>query len=312
MRPLFRSQCPSRRFCQPGVEGLETRALLSTVAPNGPLAHAPAAPVQYVSPQALSTSIAPANPTVIQQLVQMLYKPVTTTFPIEIGNQVFPPGTYQVPQPTAAEIKRETFVERLIGRYVIGPPRFSNQAATIHIYSSGANAMSNQFLHSRSQIILFTPADPTAQPTTNDPVAGQVTGLTSAFPLSFLNSSSYVIWDVTNLPGVASNDPSALDHGLPSRLAVTYDPVGGGVYAAPQFTSTPAVQTNAITGQSFPLLKGTGGAVNFQNGIGELDIKYVPDVHPKAGTRGSGTAIVTITALFNTTGATSAIAQPIN
>ena len=48
------------------------------------------------------------------------------------------------------------------------------------------------------------------------------------------------------------------------------------------------------------------------NGVGELDIKYVPDVHPKAGTRGSGTAIVTITALVNTTGATSAIAQPIN
>ena len=312
MRLLFRSQCRSRRSCQPGVEGLELRALLSTVAPNGHFAHALAAPVQEVLPQARSTSLASANPAVIQELVQRLYKPVTTTFPIQIGNQVFPPGTYQVPQPTADEIKRETFVERFTGRYVVGPPRFSNQATTIHIYSNGANAMSNQFLHSRSQIILFTPADPTAQPTTNDPVAGQVIGLVTAFPQSFLNSATYLPLDITNLPGVASNDPTALDHGLPSRLAVTYDPTGGGIYASPQFTSTPAVQTNATTGQPFILLTGTAGVVNFQEGTGELDIRYVPDKHPQAGTKGSGTAVVTITALINTVGATDATAQPIN
>jgi hypothetical protein len=312
MRPLFRSQCRSRRSCQPDVEGLEPRAMLSTASPRGPVPHASAAPLQEVLPQARSTLLAPANPVIIQQLVQRLYQPVTTTFPIKIGNQVFPPGTYQVPQPTADEVKRETFVQRFTGRYVIGPPRFSNQAATIHIYSRGSNGTSNQFLHSRSQIILFTPADPNAQPTTNDPVAGKVIGLVTAFPLSFLNSSSYLPLDVTNLPGVASNDPSALDHGLPSRLAVTYDPVGGGIYASPQFTSTPAVQTNATTGQPFPLLTGTAGVVNFQSGTGVLNINYVPDKHPQAGTRGSGTAVVTITVLINTVGATDATAQPIN
>src|SRR5262249_5980637 len=156
--------------------------------------------------------------------------------------------------------------ERFVGRYVIGAPRFSNQASTIHVYSHGASAMSNQFLHSRTQIILFTPADPTATPTTNDPVAGQVVGLVSAFPLSFLNSSSYLMLNVTTVPGTLSNDPSALDHGLPSHLAITPDPVSGGVYAGPQFTSTPPVQTNAATGQPFSLIPGTGGAVDFLNG----------------------------------------------
>jgi hypothetical protein len=259
-----------------------------------------------------STPLPGANPAVIAKLARSLYQPVTTTFPIQIGNQVFPPGTYAVPQPTAAELARETFVERFVGRYVVGPPRFSNQASTIRIYTNGANGMSNQFLHSRTQIILFTPADPTAKPTTNDPVAGQVIGLVSAFPLSFLNSSSYVLMNVTSVPGVASNNPVVLDHGLPSHLAITPDPVSGGVYAGPQFTSTPPVQTNASTGQPFSLIPGTGGAVSFLNGTGFLDIKYVPDAHPRAGTLGSGTAIVTIQALVNTTGATDAIAPQIN
>jgi hypothetical protein len=254
----------------------------------------------------------PADPAVIPQLVKTLYAPVTTTFPIQIGTEVFPPGTYPVPQPTSGEVQRETFVERFVGRYYVGPPRFSNQASTIHIYSRGANAMSNQFLHARSQIILFTPADPTAKPTTNDPVAGQVIGLVSAFPLSYLNSSSYLTMEVTNLPGVASNDPKALDHGLPSHLAVTFDPVSGGVYAGPQFTSTPPVQTNAETGSPFILLGGSGGAVATQSGTGLLDIRYMPDKNPQSGTLGSGVADVMIQALINTTGATSAIAKQIN
>ena len=36
---------------------------------------------------------------------------------------------------------------------------------------------SNQFLNGRAQVLLFPPADPTAKPTTDDPVAGQVAGL---------------------------------------------------------------------------------------------------------------------------------------
>jgi hypothetical protein len=300
MRFLKRPGTHPGRTCRPSLEALELRDLPSVAG-------------AIVQPhRTASTPLRPASPAVIAALANSLYKPVTTTVPIKIGNQVFPPGTYAVPQPTAAELARETFVERFIGRYTVGPPRFSNQAATIHIYSNGGNGTSNQFLHSRTEIILFTPADPTAQPTTNDPVAGQVVGLVSAFPLSMLNSSSYLLMNVTSVPGAASNNPTVLDHGLPSHLAITPDPVSGGVYAGPQFTSTPPVQTNATTGQPFSLIPGTGGAVNFANGTGFLDIKYVPDHHPRAGTLGSGTAIITIQALINTTGATSAIAPQIN
>ena len=62
------------------------------------------------------------------------------------------------------------------------------------------------------------------------------------FPANVLQSSSSLFAEVTNLPGVASNDPSALDHGLPSRLQFLIDPggVSGGIYATPAFTTTPA------------------------------------------------------------------------
>jgi hypothetical protein len=311
MRPLKRRESQCRRACCPGLEGLETRDLPSAATPILVGAHSRGSAIAVGGANA-STDLKPLDPGLIPAFVKTLYGPITTTAPVTIGNQVFPPGTYAVPQPTSTELRRESLVQRFTGRYVIGPPRFSNQATTIHIYSNGNNASSNQFLHARAQIILFTPADPAAKPTTNDPVAGMVTGLVSTFPQSFLQSSSYNVFDVTNLPGVASNDPGALDQGLPSHLAIKWDPVSGGTYATPQFTSTPAVQTNAVTGQPFPLLGGSGGAVAYFQGAGLLDIKYVPDAHPRAGTRGSGTAIVTIQALVNTTGATDAIAKQIN
>jgi hypothetical protein len=292
MRPADRRDSSPRRACRPSLEGLEGRDLLSVASPLA--------------------RTSPVNPALIPGFLQTMYGPVTTTQPITINGQVFPPGTYTTPQPTASEIKRESFVEKFIGRYTIGPPRFSNQAATIHIVSNGRNAGSNQFLHARSQLILFTPADPTAKPTTNDPTAGQITGLISAFPANFLQSSNNAFMDVTNLSGVASNDPSTLDHGLPSRLAWFWDPVSGGIYSSPQFTTTPSVQTDPITGATVPLNEQSLGPVaNFQ-GTGQLDIKYLPDRRPQPGTSGSGVAIVTIQGLFNTTGATYALAKAIN
>src|SRR5262249_23751868 len=162
------------------------------------------------------------------------------------------------------------------GRYSVGPPRFSNQAATIHIFSNGKNTFSNQFLLGRGQIMLFPPADPTAKPTTNDPVAGQVTGLVFLMDASILQSGNLIIAEASNLPGVASNDKRALDHGLPSRLAFMIDPGGvtGGTYATPAYYTVPFTVTDPATGMAVPLAGGSGGAVAFKQGAGFLDIKY--------------------------------------
>ena len=108
-----------------------------------------------------------------------------------------------------AEVARQTFWVEFVGHYSVGPPRFSNQSATIHIFSDGKSVTSNQFKKGRAQVLLFPPADPTAKPTTEDPVAGQVTGLVSVFSSNVLQSGSVLFAEATNLPGVASNDPAA-------------------------------------------------------------------------------------------------------
>ena len=167
-------------------------------------------------------------------------------------------------------------------------------------------------LHGRSQVLLFPPADPAAQPTTNDPVAGQVVGLISSFPANFLQSSSYQVMDVTNVTGVARNDPVTLDHGLPAHLAWTWDPASGGAYASPQFQTNPPVQTDPGSGAPVPYdQRSLGPVANFQ-GAGRLDIKYRPDAHPRAGTLGSGVAVVRVQGLIYTTGAPYALSKPIN
>ena len=284
-----------RRF-RPGIEDLDARELPSSF--GGHLARTPA----WV------------NENLIQSLAATLYAPITTTTPIQVGGTVFPPGTYSVPQPTRAEVARQTFWAQLVGHYSVGPPRFSNQAATIHIYSDGKSVASSQFNKGRAQVLLFPPADPTAKPTTEDPVAGQVNGLVSVFTSNVLQSGSVLFAEAMNLPGVASNDPTALDHGLPSHLAFMIDPAGvsGGLYSVPQFATTPATIVNPATGKPLTLQGGAGGAVAFNQGAGVLDIKYLPDSHPKAGTSQSGKVIVRLLGLNNLTGVLNPLYKAIN
>jgi hypothetical protein len=247
------------------------------------------------------------NEDVLQRAAQTLYAPITTTSPVTVGGQTFPPGTYPVPQPTPAEIRRETFWAEFVGHYYVGAPRFSSQSSTIHIYSNGRDVTSNQTLNARAQVLLLPPADPSASPTTNDPMAGQVAGLLSLFPANALQSGSSLFASMTNLPGVASNDPAMLDHGLPSHLQFTLDTGGvtGGVYSVPAYTVTTAA------GQSSQIVGGNGGAVSFQGG-GEIDITYIPTNHLRAGARQSGTVIVRVQGLINTTGVTNPLYKGIN
>ena len=136
----------------------------------------------------------------------------------------------------------------------------------------------------------------------------------STFPSNVLQTGNALFLDLTNRPGVASNDPSSLDDGLPAHLAFTFDALSGGIYSAPEFQTTPAVQTNAVTGAPiFPLQGGSGGAVSvFSTGTGIVDIKYIPDPRPGPGTSGTGVAVVTMQGLINNTGTLYSLAKPIN
>ncbi len=329
MRASDPARTPTSRRYLPALEGLEVRELLSARPALGQTAHlpprngpdlnlivanqVPAAAAGRPASRPQSARGRPSatppwvNESLIQSLAAQVYSPITTTEPIKIGNSVFPPGTYAVPQPTQAEIKHETFWVEFVGRYWVGAPRFSNQAATIHIYSDGRSVASSLFLNGRGQVLLFPPANPTATPTTNDPVAGQVAGLVTLFPANVLQSGSSFFLDATNLPGVASNDPQALNHGLPSHLKVILDPTApdGGLGLNPSALTTPPVMTNATTGQAVPLAGSAGGAVSYTQGLGTLDIKYSPDNRLRAGATQSGSVIVRIQGVIKPAGATA-------
>jgi hypothetical protein len=322
------------RRCCPHFEGLEARELLSALAVRAPSARHETTPnlnllvasetAAYTGAASVKLSNATSgksagtpswvNESFLQSLVGQLYAPVTTSTPINVQNQTFPAGTYAVPQPTPSEVRRETFWLQFQGHYSVGAPRFSNQSSTVHIYSNGRSTTSNTSLNGRAQLILFPPADPTATPTTLDPIAGQVTGLLSVFSANVLQSGSVLFAEVTNVPGVASNDPTALNHGLPSHLEFLIDPngVSGGLFSTPSYSTTPATVTDPATGQPLGPIAGNGGAVAFNQGAGIVDITYIPEKGRHAGAIQSGKVIVKIQGLINTTGVLNPIYKGIN
>jgi hypothetical protein len=233
MRRQFPGEGLSRR-CHPGVEGLETRDLLSHIIPKA--AHRAAARLP--------------NPAVIQQTVQLLYGPNSQT-PMN---------------PTPSEVRRQVFVARWIGQYTVGPPQFSDRASTIHAY--GVSGGSNQFLKGKFDLTLSPPSDPNATPTPGDPYANALTGVAGLFPQNILQSSSVLALDLNGTSSSGSGSP-----GLPTHLTWTYDSnTSAGAYAAP---------------------------VGFVEGAGTLDMKWIPDAHPLAGTMGSGKVIITFQGLIN-------------
>jgi len=326
-----RKRKPGGRAWRPGFEPLEGRALLSGLHPMGRTPYGPhqavpalnlvvASRLPLDSPTPVPRQLAArppgtprwVNTAYIDSLASQLYAPITTTQPITVDGQTFPPGVYATPQPTPRELRRETFWATYTGRYSVGPPRFSNQAATIHVYSAGRNVVSNWFLNGRGQFILFPPADPAAQPTTNDPVAGQISGIMSFIPANALQTSDEIIFDLNNLPGVASSAPGTLEHGLPAHFGFTLDTTGAGAFTTPAYATTPSELIDPATGQPVPLEGGAGGAVAFTQGMGRVDVKYHPDGRLRAGASQSGTVVVRVQGLLNYSGTLNSIYKGIN
>jgi hypothetical protein len=232
-----------RRNLRPGIEGLEARDLPSAT----PISRAPF-----------------PDPAVIANSINLLYGPNSAT-----------PGT-----PTPAEVKRETFISRWVGTYVIGPPRFSERASTIHFFSKDGG--SNQFLRGKMQMVLDPPADPNATPNPGDPFANQVTGIASLFPQNFLQSGGIANLDVSG-PTTPGSGPTA----LPAHLNWTFDSFSSaGPYTAP--------------------------SLDFNQGQGVVDIQYIPDRHPRPGSMGTGKAIVTFQGVINTSQIIASTSKPYN
>jgi hypothetical protein len=213
---------------------------------------------------------------------------------------LYPPGT---PQPTAREIQRESFVVKAVGRYTIGPGRFDTQAITIHGF--GKPSRSNVSLKSRFQYIMFEPTNP------SNPVYGEFNLLAG----NALQSGANIILDVQGPTGTEVG-------GLPTHLFWAHDISSGVVFTGSGFTfpGSGNFPRNYLNSQGLPANPAPGspggGAPssvnNFNMGFGDITFKYKPDVHPVAGSLGSGTVIVVARGLLNTSGAQNPIDKNYN
>lgn len=255
----------SRRRWRPAIERLEARDL--------PASHplGPALPGKhYPAPD-------------VQQFASILY----------------PPGT---PQPTPAELQRESFVLKGTGHYTIGPGGFSGQSITIHGYGKPATSNLSRRMHFQFRI-----SEPSATVSTQ-----AVTGAINLVGGNFLQNGSDLILDLAGPLGSEVN-------GLPTRLNWVPDPASSTAFAGtgaalPAYFNFPS---NYFTAQGVPVSPLTQGLPptsvnNWTMGLGDMTLKYIPDKHPQSGSLGSGSVVIVLHGLYNYSGAQSQADQNYN
>lgn len=255
------------RVRRPSVESLESRDLPASH-PFGPTLPG----LHYPAPN-------------VQQFVPILY----------------PPGT---PQPTSAEIARESFDYKAIGHYTVGPGQFSDQALTIHAY--GKPGTSNQSRRMHFQLAITEPTSTAS----DQRVYGNI-GLIAG---NFLQNSAELTLDFVGPKGTEVN-------GLPTQLYWISDantsssgPFAEAGGAFPAASNFPANYVNAQGVPVSPLSQGLPptSVNNWDLGVGKAEFRYIPDAHPQPGTLGSGKIIVVLYGLRNYSGAQSQIDKNIN
>ncbi len=252
---------------RPLIEALETRELLAShpLGPALPGKHYPAPDVQ--------------------QFVPILY----------------PPGT---PQPTVAEIQRESFDFKGIGRYTIGPGGFSDQSITIHGY--GKPGTSNQSRRFHFQFLVNEPSS--AAP--NQVVYGNINFVAG----NFLQNSSDLIVDFVGPTGSEVNGLPTHLYWVPDATRSSSGPFAQTGTVFPAAGNFPANYFNAQGVPVSPLSQGLAPTTvnNWGLGLGDVTFKYAPDAHPQKGSLGSGTVVVVMHGLMNDSGAQSQADKNIN
>ncbi len=267
----MQSQCPAYRAsrrCRPGLENLEGRDLPSShpLGPALPGKHYPTADVE--------------------QFVPILY----------------PAGT---PQPTKAEVARESFVAKGYGTYTVGPGRFDTQMLTIHGYGKPMTSNLSRRFHFQYEI---------AEPVNN---AQAVTGVISLVGGNFLQNSSTEILDFIGPTSTESNGLPTSLYWVPDANATQATAFAGVGTTIPGYANFPANYFTA-SGNLAPAPGSPGGlgpptsVDNWNMGLGIATFKYIPDAHPAPGTKSSGTVVVVLRGLLNYSGAQSQNDQQYN
>jgi hypothetical protein len=215
---------------------------------------------------------------------------------------LYPSGT---PQPSPAEVARQSFVVKGTGRYTIGPGHFDTQTITIHGFGKPATSNLSRRIH--FQYVIFEPKDPSQA----------VSGAMNLVGGNFLQNGANLIVDLVGPTGTEVN-------GLPTRLfwipdanASSGTAFAGTGATLPGYANFP---TNYFTASGAlapppgsPDGLGPPTSVNNWNmGLGQVTFKYVPDPHPVPGSLGSGTVIIQLKGLLNYSGAQSQFDKNIN
>jgi hypothetical protein len=260
MHPRTPGNRPLRQ-CRPRLEDLESRDLPSShpLGPALPGKHYPAPDVR--------------------QFVSLLY----------------PPGT---PQPTPAEIRRESFVVKGVGRYTIGPGHFDTQTISIHGYGKPATSNLSRRIHFQYQV--FEPKDP----------AQAVTGVMNLVAGNFLQNGADLILDLRGPTGTEVNGLPTRLFWLPDANASSSTSFAGTGATLPGYSNFPTnyfLPSGALAPPpGSPNSLGPPTSVNNWNmGLGAVTFRYVPDRRPVPGSLGSGTVTFVLRGLLNYSGAQS-------
>jgi hypothetical protein len=154
------------------------------------------------------------------------------------GSPTAPPASDAGGLPTSHEVSRQRFIGKFKGDYIIGPGRYTDQAAALSSLGYGG---SNRTLHLLSNMRLVLPTD------ANQPSTGQI----YMAGRDVATTGSALVLDLT---GVAGSD----FRGFPTRYTWTVDPASGGVYTSASgegtfdltyFRSSPGPQPGMVHGQ---------------------------------------------------------------
>ena len=271
-RPIGRKRWQYR----PDLEGLEARevpsgagkaVIVTNIVPTPtPSFYPPNTPVKTVYHEPLVPDGSLAKLESFARIIQTSYlqDPLLTAQASNPANAL-PSLAVQPYAPTVAELEREHFIAKYEGRYTIGPGRFSDQAYTIHAMTRTGG--SNQYSRGLAQLFLVEPVVSTTQDANS-----RVQGVGSNFPYSTLESGSNLITDLTG--STADGKPYG-QYVLPTHLTWYEDTTGTGGYTTP---------------------------FNNSDTAGTLDMVWIPDKTPVAGTLGSGRVIWLYQGLVNTSG----------
>lgn len=224
----------------PRVEGLETRELLSVVPwlirSGQPIPH-PALVASGSRLQALASGAAGGGG----------------------GNSGGVTSTQMdQPTPTPHELARQRYINKLVGTFVVGPGRFSDQATSVLILAQGG---SNQASHTNLQMAIFTPANTVNGMTTAD---AAITGRNVGSTGSTLDLS-------------ATSPPPNNRVGIPTHYTWTVGPSSGGLYSSA--TGQGTIDIKFIPGGKIPpgatgagsaiiVIKGSVNVVGIFNNLG--------------------------------------------